>query len=164
MIIFKPYVSIVGFLQRYTLLKVGNLHIRVHKITDRDKTTLFHNHPFNYISIVLKNGYTEVYIDDNGNHIKIKHKRFAIIKRKHNIYHRIDDISGETITLFITYGKYKWNAFNTEDVNDFGIYQRIINGKVLWCKKENGIWFIGHTDKSSAEYETRHSIHQLVVE
>jgi Rad3-related DNA helicase len=51
-----------------------------------------------------------------------------------------------------------------EDTCDFiildGIYQRVINGKEIWCKKENGIWFIGHTNKTNAEKEIRHSIHQ----
>lgn len=160
MILFKPYSSIKDFLQRFTLLKVGKLHIRLHKITDKDRTTLFHNHPFNYISIILKNGYTETYLD-NGIEKKLNHNFLSLIKRDHTIYHRIDDIKGETITLFIAYGKYKWNAFNTKNEdNTNGIYQRVINGKEIWCKKENGIWFIGHTNKTNAEKEIRHSIHQ----
>lgn len=160
MILFKPYSSIKDFLQRFTLLKVGNLHIRLHKITDKDRTTLFHNHPFNYISIILKNGYTETYLKD-GTEKKLNHNFLSLIKRDHTTYHRIDDIKGETITLFIAYGKYKWNAFNMKNEgNTNGIYQRVINGKEIWCKKENGIWFIGHANKTNAENEIRHSIHQ----
>jgi hypothetical protein len=52
-------------------------------------------------------------------------------------------------------------AFNTkEEHHTDGIYQRNINDKMLWCKKENGIWFIGNTDKEISQKETRHSIHQ----
>ncbi len=160
MIFFKPYVNIKNFLQRYTLLKVGNLHIRIHKIVDKDRTTLFHNHPFNYISIILKGGYTESVIV-NRKINKFNHKFLSIIKRKNSSYHRIDDIKGETITLFIAYGNYSWNAINTENNNlDDGLFKRIINDKELWCKKENGIWFIGHCNKLEAESESRHSIHQ----
>lgn len=164
MILFKPYSNIKDFLQRYTLLKIGTLHIRLHKITDKDRTTLFHNHPFDYISIILKNGYTETFLD-NGVEKICSHGFLSVIKRKHSTYHRIDEIKGETITLFIAYGKYDWKAFNTKnEANTDGIYQRSVNGKTLWCKRSNGIWFIGHTNKTDAENETRHSIHQCSFE
>lgn len=160
MIVFKPYSSIKDFLQRYTLLKIGSLHIRLHKITDKDRTTLFHNHPFNYISIILKGGYSETYIKDSLE-LKSTHNFLSVIKRNHNVFHRIDEIKSETITLFIAYGNYNWNAFNTKNESHTdGIYQRTINNKVLWCKKENGIWFIGNENKEVAKLETRHSIHQ----
>lgn len=145
-------------------MKIGNLHIRIHKIIDKDRTTLFHNHPFNYISIVLKNGYTEKYLDKGVE--KTRSYRFlSVIKKNHSCYHRIDDIKGETITLFIAYGKYDWNAFNTliKNEND-GIFKRNINNKEIWCKKSNGIWFIGHHNKYNAKKETRHSIHQVNYE
>ena len=157
--LFKPYSSIKDFLQRFTILKVGNLHIRLHKIVDKDRTTLFHNHPFNYVSIILKNGYTETYLED-GVEKKRSNKFLSFIKRDHNVYHRIDEIKGETLTLFIAYGKYDWSAFNTQnEENTDGIYQRLVKGNQLWCKKENGIWFIGHSTERDAENETRHSIH-----
>jgi len=160
-ILFKPYTSIKDFLQRFTLVKVGNLHIRLHKITDKDRTTLFHNHPFNYISIVLKGGYSETFIDNKIEKVR-SHGFLSIIKRRHSCYHRIDEIKGEsTITLFIAYGKYNWNAFNTRDENETnGVFERTVNDKRLWCKKSNGIWFIGHFSKIDAQNETRHSIHQ----
>lgn len=104
MIIFKPYSNIKNFLHRYTLLKIGSLHIRLHKVTDKDRTTLFHNHPFNYISIILKGGYTETYIV-NGIEKMSTSSFLSVIKRKHSCYHRIDDIKSETITLFIAYGR-----------------------------------------------------------
>jgi hypothetical protein len=164
MILFKPYSSIKDFLQRYTLLKIGTLHIRLHKITDKDRTTLFHNHPFNYVSIILKNGYTETYLE-NGIEKVCSHNFLSIVKRKHSCYHRIDKIKGETLTLFIAYGKYDWNAFNTKSETETdGVYQRVVNDKKLWCKKTNGIWFIGHSNKIDAENEKRHSIHQCSFE
>lgn len=161
MIFLKKYSSIKDFLQRFTLLKIGTLHIRLHKIIDKDRTTLLHNHPFNYISIILKNGYTETYLEDGVEKV-CSHSFLSIIKRKHSCYHRIDYIRGETITLFIAYGKYGWNAFNTKDENiTNGVYKRTVNDKSLWSKKENGIWFIGHSNKNDAKNELRHSIHQV---
>lgn len=161
MILFKRYRNIKNFLNRFTILKIKSLHIRLHFIEDVDRSTLYHNHPFNYISIILKGGYTERYLENNI--IKTKDYKFlSIIKRKNDVYHRIDKLNGETMTLFIAYGKYKWNAINTiNDNSDDGLYLRTVNDKEVWSKRENGIWFIGNKDKSIAIIEERHSIHQV---
>ncbi len=162
MTIFKPYTNIKDFLHRFTLLKIGGLHIRLHKIIDKDQSTLFHNHPFHYISFIVKGGYRETILVDGDEKIKTN-KLFSIICRKNNIYHRIDEIFGETVTLFIAYGNYGWSAINTVPSNDDGIYLREVQGERVWSKKENGIWFIGHLDKNKAMKETRHSIHQIGI-
>ena len=159
MIFFKKYSSIKNFLLRYTILKIGNLHIRIHKIIDCDRTTLYHNHPFNYFSFILKGGYCEKYFK-NSEIITKNHKRFSLIFRKSSVYHRIESINGPTITLFFAYGRKSWSTMNTISTNDYGIYKRTINNKEVWAKKENGVWFIGNVDKNIAIGETRHSIHQ----
>ena len=166
MIIFKPYTNIKDFLYRFTILKLGNLHIRLHKIVDKDQSSFYHNHPFHYISLILNGGYTESYICPKTNIIKTKTYRFgSIIIRKQSVFHRIVELKNnkKVITLFFAYGNYGWKAFNTEEItsND-GIFERIINGKTLWAKKENDIWFIGNINKEKAIKETRHSIHQIL--
>ena len=50
-----------------------------------------------------------------------------------------------------------------DDHSDDGLYLRVINDKEVWSKRDNGIWFIGNTDKSIALAETRHSIHQMIA-
>lgn len=162
MIIFKPYSSIKDFLQRFTILKIGKLHIRLHRIVDSDKTTLYHNHPFHYISIILKGGYTESVVNPKGE-TTYTHKPGAFIFRKNTTYHRITSLRSETITFFIAWGNYGWQALNTvEDHSNDGLYQREIKGRTLWCKKENGTWFVGHKNPHIASKETRHSIHQCI--
>lgn len=162
MILFKPYSSIKDFLARFTIIKLGSLHIRIHKISSEDKSTLYHNHPFNYISIILKGGYSESLIFDNRI-IKKSHSFLSIIKRGHTTFHRITSINKTTYTLFIAYGKFQWKAFNTiNDTSSDGLHQRTINNQLLWAKKESGIWFIGNIDKEIASNETRHSIHQIL--
>jgi hypothetical protein len=159
--LFKPYSNIKDFLHRFTILKIGKLHIRIHKITSEDKTSLFHNHPFHYISIILRGGYTEMILDNDV----LSQRRYTagdLILRSNKTYHRIDKLHGETITLFIAYGKYAWNAINPViSDSDDGIFERIINEKRLWNKRKNGIWYIGNVNKDVAERETRHSIHQV---
>ena len=160
MILFRKYSNIKDFLHRFTLLKIGKLHIRIHKIKNSDQTTLFHNHPFHYISVILKGGYKET-VMHNGIYQKRINKFLSVICRSNKVFHRIDEIFGETITLFIAYGDYKWRAFNINATDDNGVYQREVKEKTLWAKKEDGVWFIGHSNKVDAMGETRHSIHQI---
>lgn len=163
MILFKQYSNIKNFLNRYTIIKIGTLHIRIHKIMDKDRTNFYHNHPFNYVSIILKGGYNDKTIDTKTGEIKYhRYNIFSIIKRKYSIYHRIEEVKGDTVTLFIAYGKYNWNVLNSNVNTDFdGLFERIINGNKIWCKNENGIWFIGNKDKEIALKEIRYSIHQV---
>lgn len=159
--LFKPYTNIKDFLHRFTLLKIGRLHIRLHKLTSEDRSTLFHNHPFHYISFILKGGYTERVRDGDREYTK-SHSRGSLIFRNRKVFHRIEELKGDTITLFIAYGKYTWNAINTNpDISTDGIFQREIHGKTVWSKRKDGVWFIGNLEKEIAEKETRHSIHQV---
>jgi hypothetical protein len=158
MIFFKKYASIENYLLRYTILKIANFHIRLHTIVDHDKTTLYHNHPFNYISIILKGQYVE-HIYNSNTYVKRSFLNFAY--RSNKIYHKIESINGPVVTLFITFGKYKWNAINTLNCTESGIHLRKIKGKIKWCKIENGIWYIGHFDKEKTIQEKRHSIYQM---
>lgn len=159
---FKPYINIKDFLYRFTIIQIGNFHIRIHKIVDKDRSTLLHCHPFNYLSIILKGGYNESVLCNQTKKLNVvKHGFLSLIHRTHNVFHRIDKLDGNTYTLFIAYGKYYWKAINMEsDSSDDGIYERIINDKRVWSKKEAGIWYIGNVDKPKSELETRHSIHQ----
>lgn len=159
--IFKKYSSIENFLYRFTLLKIGKLHIRLHKIVDCDRTEFYHNHPFYYISFILKGGYIEKIIKNNLIYTN-KYNIFSLIFGHKNKYHRIDKIFGETITLFIAYGNYSWDIISEKVNNENdGLYLREINGKILYSKKENNIFYIGHEDKEKAINEKRISIHQV---
>lgn len=159
--LFKPYSNIEDFLARFTLLKIGPLHIRLHKITDKDRTTLYHNHPFHYISLILKGGYSESVIKD-GKIEKVSHSAGSVIVRSCEAFHRIENIRKTTYTLFFAWGDYGWQAFNpTPDNSKDGLHQREISGVTVWCKREAGIWFIGNKSKQVAANETRHSIHQM---
>lgn len=162
MIVFKPYTNIKDFLHRFTIFKLGKLHIRIHKITSPDQSNLYHNHPFHYISVILKGGYTERTIKGNST-IDRSYKPLSIIVRNRNVFHRIETLNSETITLFIAFGDYGWKAHNPNPNNDDdGLYQRKIGDRLVWSKKENGIWFIGNENESIALNETRHSIHQIL--
>jgi hypothetical protein len=158
--IFKPYSNIKDFLHRFTLLKIGRLHIRLHKIMGPDVSGFFHSHPFKYLSIVLRGSYIE---DVLGAITKRKyHGTGSFIFRGEKTFHKIIKAAPNTMTLFITWGNYEWRALNLNPQKvPNGLYQRTINEKNLWAKRENDIWFVGNEDYEIARKETRHSIHQF---
>lgn len=159
----RKYRSINGFLERFTLLKLGSFHIRFHLIKTADESTFYHNHPFNYISIILKGGYRETYLTPKAEVVELTHKRFDIIKRSGGVFHRIEEIFGPTTTLFITYGKKPWCILNLSPAkHPDGVFLRKVNDKYVWAKRQQDIWFIGNTDKKIAEHEIRYSINQIV--
>lgn len=155
----KKYTNIENFLYRFTIFCFKNVSLRIHKIVNSDQTTLLHNHPFNYISFVLKGGYDDVYLENDVLQTT-KRKRFSFLKRDHSVYHRIENVMVPTYTLFFIWGKYSWKALNLKNDNDKVIMKRIVNGKEVFSKRENGIWYIGNENREIAEKETRHSIHQ----
>lgn len=143
---------------RYTILKIGKLHIRYHRVFGKDETELFHNHPFNYITVILSGGYTDVVMDEEGFTTKRILGLFSIMKRSHSVYHRLEDIKPNTRTLFFTYGEYTWDAFlpNCKETNLV-----MVKTPTGWYKKYKGVNFIEHEDYTKAMEEQRHSIHQF---
>ena len=96
----------------FILQKLG-IAVRVHKILRSDDGRDFHNHPWNFISIILVNGYTEVTPSFNKNgfytgEVKKDYKEGSILFRKSNSLHRLElkkqnyKESNFVYTLFIT--------------------------------------------------------------
>jgi hypothetical protein len=165
----KDYNSLPNFLLRTTILSYKKLHIRLHTILSEDKSPYLHNHPFYFISIILKGGYVEELLLKNGEIKHIKHKIGSIIVRTPNDYHRILSINGETKTFFITWKvKMDWRLKDHPNMNrnEFnlpkktGIFIRNVKGKEKFCKFDK-YWYIGNDNIEAAERETRYSIHQI---
>ena len=163
MVFFKKYSSIPKYLERFTLFKLGTFHIRTHKILSEDKTAFFHNHPFNYLSIILNGGYTEEVIKD-GKVVKIKNSKYKFIFRNKNTYHKITSVKPNTITLFFAIGNsHKWHLKSMDPIinrPENGIYKRIINNHKVYSKCDNGMYYIGSENIDNALKETRLSIYQ----
>jgi len=163
MILFKKYSSIPKYLERFTILKVFNLHIRIHKLLSEDKTPFYHSHPFSFLSIILNGGYTEEYLV--GNDIITKeYKRFSFIIRNKETYHKIKSVKPNTKTLFFAIGNTKkWHLKSIEphiSRPENGIYKRVINSKEVYSKCQDGMYYIGSTNILEATNETRLSIYQ----
>jgi hypothetical protein len=113
------------YLIRYTLLTTPWFSVKIHKILQSDDACL-HDHPWSFLSIVLKNGYKEYYHHweykdhpDVGNPdytsiLTIKSKTIkapAILFRRARWAHRLE-IDKPATTLVITFKKQRmWGFF-----------------------------------------------------
>lgn len=167
----KAYNHLVGYLHRWTICKIGKLHIRLHHILNVDGTPFLHNHPFAYVSIILTGGYTEQVLV--GDELKlVNHLAPAIIIRKSSTYHRIVEVGGDCKTLFFAYGSSTWGLKRHPDItppdtyrvpSTCGIYCRYINGKKRYAKFNDGVWYAGSESIESAYTTTTLSVHQCGV-
>lgn len=163
---FKAYPSIKNYLERFNILSIGRFKIRLHKIINADGTPYLHNHPFSFISFIIKGSYTEQLLIDNKI-IETTFKTGAIIIRKSNQYHRIKSANNCKTIFFSFYNKKGWDLKTHPDINEnnflcpdvTGIYKRIINNKEYYCKFDK-YWFIGSQIIEKAIEENRLSIYQ----
>jgi len=144
------YNHLVGYLHRWKLIEIGRFMLRIHRILDCDRTPFLHTHPFSYVSVVLRGGYTERYLSDDGKLTKVSHRFGSVIFRRNTTPHRIDSVSEGCTTLFFVWkttkkGEQGWGLFSHPNVNpptnywspDDWIYQ-FKNG---WRKRHDGKWF-----------------------
>ena len=100
----------VPFLKRPIawVLQQFNIAVRVHHILRSDRDRNSHDHPWPYLSIVLKVGYWEERYDDSGTCVSRRwHGPGSVIFRRAGSWHRLDIPAGKTaVTLFITF-KYR---------------------------------------------------------
>jgi hypothetical protein len=102
-IIFPAKIGYKLLCVRYSLLKlIDKVCINViYKDIDG-----FHNHPWDFVSIVLWGGYKET-IWDNGKQTINIYKPGSIIKRKHTEFHKLEPLGKKAITLFFKGKKQK---------------------------------------------------------
>lgn len=163
-----PYNHLAGYLHRWTLCKLGRLHVRIHHILSADGTPFLHTHPFFYVSVVCKGGYTEQVLD--GDTLRtIEHRAPALIIRSAATYHRISAVHGLCKTLFLTWKTGKWTLKRHPGVqtpagyrcpDEPGVYRRIVNGRQVWSRFDGGRWYAGDPDSEVARRSTALSVHQ----
>jgi hypothetical protein len=162
----KAYRHLQGYLHRWKLFSIGKLDVRIHEILDNDRTPFLHSHPFHYISIILKGGYTEQALQPDGRIKEKTNRRGTILLRAANTFHRIKSLEGsKCVTLFFAFKSPGWDLKRHPEIEcegylDYpdGLY--LNNG--LHQKRHDGKWFIPNQEKTVAEQEQRFSIHQNI--
>ena len=92
------------YMHRYYLFlknrKTFPLNFTLHKIVKSDDP-IMHDHPWSFMTIVLKGGYWEHHYDKEGNETKTWRGPFSIIKRSSEEYHWLElDNDQPATTLF----------------------------------------------------------------
>ena len=88
--------------QRFTIIGTRWFALNVHRIHDHDRDPDLHNHPWNFIGVVLWGSYINQKEDG-----KLEFKStFSISRMNRNQYHKIHSvIYGPVTTLNLMYGK-----------------------------------------------------------
>lgn len=107
-----PYSHINDYMRRYWLIPYGNkwtlgVAARVHHVLRSDDDRAFHDHPWPYISIILRGGYTEVRpVFESGIYVGDTRRYYgpgSVIFRRAKSWHRLEVEPGQTVwTLFVT--------------------------------------------------------------
>lgn len=98
----------VLYLRRYFIWRSSMFNIFLHKIAmpDQDKDVdgnhVSHNHPWNFIGIILRGGYTEGMYSDWNKYITLYRGLFSWAFRKAEDFHKILEVKPNTWTLIFT--------------------------------------------------------------
>lgn len=122
-----------GFRPIARLLQLFDVAVRVHEILHSDEGRDPHDHPWPYLTIVLKGGYYEERYDEHGKLLSIRwHGPGSIIFRPANSWHMLklaEDGTRIATTLFITGRKAQRWGFNVNGEKvDYVTYLRAKHG------------------------------------
>lgn len=126
----RPYFHLEGYMERWWFFRTPFLRARVHHILRSDRDRHLHDHPWWYISIILKGSYTEVMplrFADEPPELQGEDYRHgdmlqrdtygpgSIRFRRGSTFHRLEVQPGESVwTLFIIGPKRRDWGFMTE--------------------------------------------------
>lgn len=113
-----------GFLKRYFLFRSNHLSVTIHQIKRADPGGVQgfkHNHPYHFISIVLRGKYEERLIRDNKEEFIVREEGNVCIRTRSN-RHAISPLSKEVWTLFFRIGdpSGEWGRYD-KDGNYFSM-------------------------------------------
>ncbi len=165
----KPYNHLPGYLHRWRLLSLGRMNVRIHDILTGDVTPYLHNHPFWYVSIVLRGGYTERVLKPSGELEVVERAAGSVVYRTPRDYHRIDNVFGDCRTLFIAWDKSEpgqnWGLLKHRDIATPQGYRDLPDGVYRFSEgfrvRANGFWYALGDDPFHAWLRTGTlSVHQ----
>lgn len=103
------------YLDRLRIISTPYFGILLHKFTGPDAEPYLHDHPWSFISIVLRGGYVEVLRNNHDRTAKTRHVRFFNFKRKDDAHFICQLDRNPTWTLILhgrrqrTWGFYIYN-------------------------------------------------------
>jgi hypothetical protein len=110
----------VDYLHRYYLFlknrKTFPFNVMLHKIV-RSDDPFMHDHPWPYLTIVLKGGYWEHNFDKNGNEIRTWRGPGSVIKRRAKEYHwlELQNEQPATTLFFVGLRVREWGFLDNDE-------------------------------------------------
>jgi hypothetical protein len=133
------------YMGRYGIFETHWLSIRIHHIATADNDRVLHDHPWNFLSLVLKGGYIEerpyadipCWDDEKEMTYRVTRKRWSFGFRRATSRHRVSFVEPDTWTLFI-YGRLRqpW-GFITQHGKIF--WRRYLETTDVWHKDNNRV-------------------------
>ncbi len=110
----------VLYLSRFQILKTPWFSIKLHWFHRPDPDRDLHDHPWAFVSFILRGGYTELINYLPSCPLSIMHKHIRWFNFKNTVTsHRVITIKPGTLTLVITGPKKKSWGFYDEETSDF---------------------------------------------
>lgn len=130
--------------ERFAIIQCSFFAFYIHKIYREDRDPFPHNHPWNYISMILWGGYTELLVIEPGvassKSVMVHRRMFSFSKGDRHCFHRIFQLHRKpTITLFFTFGTWlQWYYLNKEGLLVTNEEFRVVkdNGAVIQTTKQ----------------------------
>lgn len=110
----------VNYLERLRIIATPAFSIYLHRLGTPDSRPTLHDHPWSFLSIILRGGYRERRLNKHTMTVEIKHRRFINIMRRDDA-HSIEKLD-ETPTwslLFVGRRRRTWGYWRpgTYDLN-----------------------------------------------
>jgi len=101
------------YLRRWTLLKLFGWKLMLHRIVRPDYARDLHDHPWSFVTVVLRGGYSELMRSDDGREVRRINKPLRIRINRAPHPHLIDRLlNGDAWTLVL----------HAQDVREWGFY------------------------------------------
>jgi hypothetical protein len=101
-----------GPLTRFFFLNTRWLGVYLHRIDRADADRELHDHPWSFVSLVLRGWYYERLRERDGRHRYIERRRFSLAYRHFIAVHRIALVAPNTWTLVIRgYDRRTWGFY-----------------------------------------------------
>lgn len=130
--------------QRWRLVSTRWFSIYIHRIAKADRDKHPHNHPWNFIGLVLRGGYTEEVTLKGYQPFKKERKPFGAVWHERTAFHRIVEMAKPTWTVVLV-GKHYLTADGQDDWG-YLVEGEYIDFKTYRTEKRKHGWLRGLID------------------
>lgn len=122
------------YLTRWRIISTPFAALFLHRIGTPDSRPTLHDHPWSFVSILLRGGYTEIRLDKHTHQLRRRYVRFVNVMRRDDA-HYIERIHGGPVWSLLLVGRRRrvWGYWRPVLTN--GRHPVVLSnerGKVVW--------------------------------